>query len=227
MTRLVRVGGSVPSWMRRLAEGDRATLERLAGAVRSQFETVVAPVWADVRAAVEADRSRRARLLLEEGCEGLLRSYQPMMRWVPPVLQVDVRHDRSLHLEGRGLLLVPSYLSWRTPDFLRDPSLPPVLVYPVEPDLRVRSELRASGGGLPALIGQTRTSVLASIGAGRTTSELARRIGVSAASISQHTGVLRETGLIRSSRIGKAVLHTITPLGAALLDAADPAHPTA
>jgi DNA-binding transcriptional ArsR family regulator len=41
---------------------------------------------------------------------------------------------------------------------------------------------------------------------------------VSPASISQHTAVLRDAGLIRSSRLGKSVVHTMTPLGVALLD---------
>ncbi|GIE93000.1 ArsR/SmtB family transcription factor [Paractinoplanes rishiriensis] len=59
--------------------------------------------------------------------------------------------------------------------------------------------------------------MLESIGDGRTTTELARRLGVSAASISQHTAVLREARLIHTSRVGKAVLHTMTPLGSALL----------
>jgi DNA-binding transcriptional ArsR family regulator len=217
--RLVAAGGSPPPWLRRLAEGDRATLERLAMAIRSHYEAVVAPIWPQALAAVEADRSRRARVLLAGGAEGLLRSYQPMMRWIPPVLEIDVPHDQSLHLNGRGLLLVPSYLSWGTPDFLRDPSLPPVLVYPVERDARHPTGI--VDDCLPALIGQTRTLVLASIGEGRTTSELARRVGVSAASVSQHTTVLREAQLIHTRRVGKAVLHTMTPLGAALLAAGD------
>jgi DNA-binding transcriptional ArsR family regulator len=63
----------------------------------------------------------------------------------------------------------------------------------------------------------TRRWGLLSIGEVSPTSELARRVGVSAASVSQHTSVLREARLIQTSRAGKAVLHTITPLGAALL----------
>jgi len=72
---------------------------------------------------------------------------------------------------------------------------------------------------LAALIGDTRAAVLESVGEGRSTSELARRVGVSAASISQHTAV-RSAGLIRTGRVGKAVLHTITPLGRAMLEPA-------
>ena len=219
MTELARLGEPMPSWMRRLAEGDRDVLERVAAAMRSHHEVAVAPYWPDARAHVEADRSRRARALLDHGVEGLLDSFRPMMRWSSPVLEVETPFEQTIELDGRGLILVPSYFSWGNPDVLRDPALPPVLVYPVERDPSAFSAASpaANGGSVAALIGQTRTSVLESIGDGSTTSELARRVGVSAASVSQHTAVLREARLIHTSRVGKAVLHTITPLGAALL----------
>lgn len=68
-----------------------------------------------------------------------------------------------------------------------------------------------------ALIGATRTYVLRLIEDGCTTGELARRAGVTSGAISQHTRVLREAGLILTSRTGKSVVHTPTPLGNALL----------
>ncbi|GAB3901779.1 hypothetical protein GCM10029964_091090 [Kibdelosporangium lantanae] len=202
-----------------LADGERESLDHLAAAIRSHHRTVVAPIWHTIRAHVEADRSKRVRALLEGGCEGLLRSFLPMMRWQPPVLEIDdVPFEQTLQLEGRGLLLVPSFLSWQTPDVLYDVSLPPVLVYPMEHDLTLSVRNKTGNASVAALIGFTRAAVLESIGNGRTTSELARHVGTSASSISQHTAVLREAGLIHTSRVGKAVLHTITPLGVALLD---------
>jgi DNA-binding transcriptional ArsR family regulator len=219
MELLPRRAGQVPSWMHLLHHGDRPTLQRLATAIRGQYEFAVAPFWAEVRAHVEADRSKRARAFLDGGCEGLLRSYAPMMQWKPPVLEiVDVPYEQDLYLDGRGLLLLPSFLSWSTLDVLRDVSLPPVLVYPIERSLTLPARADQSTTSTAALIGFTRASVLESIGDGRTTSELARRVGTSAASVSQHTAVLREAGLIQTSRVGKAVLHTITPLGTALLN---------
>ncbi|GDY53473.1 hypothetical protein SVIO_040960 [Streptomyces violaceusniger] len=119
----------------------------------------------------------------------------------------------------------------------RNPELTPVLVYPVEHarcGLIPRPEQRpavASGSGAGAgsgsgsartlgkLVGQTRSAVLLEVGGGCTTSELARRVGVSLASASQHASVLREAGLVHTLRQGSAVLHTLTPLGAALLRA--------
>jgi DNA-binding transcriptional ArsR family regulator len=49
-------------------------------------------------------------------------------------------------------------------------------------------------------------------------------VGVAASSVSQHTTVLRDAGLISTQRLGKGVIHTLTPLARALLnsDAADP-----
>ncbi|GAA2605353.1 ArsR/SmtB family transcription factor [Paractinoplanes durhamensis] len=217
MVELSRLGEPTPSWMRKLAEGDRPMLQRLAAAMHSQYQSVVEPFWAEAQAHIEADRSRRARALLDHGYDGLLDSFRPIMRWSSPVLEVETPFDQELSLDGRGLWLVPSYFSWGQPDVLRDASLPPVLVYPVPRDPSVIGDRRMSDTAVAALIGQTRTSVLESIGAGSTTSELARRVGVSPASVSQHTAVLREARLIHTSRVGKAVLHTITPLGAALL----------
>lgn len=66
-------------------------------------------------------------------------------------------------------------------------------------------------------MGQTRSAILHGIGVGCTTSELARRVDVSLASASQHATVLRDAGLLSTLRQGNAVLHTLTPLGAALL----------
>ncbi|HET6949313.1 MAG TPA: winged helix-turn-helix domain-containing protein, partial [Acidimicrobiales bacterium] len=51
-----------------------------------------------------------------------------------------------------------------------------------------------------------------------TTSELARRAAVSVPSASEHAAVLRDADLIVTCRVGKAVLHTVTPLGARLLE---------
>lgn len=212
MTELAGLGKPTPSWMRGLADGDPETLGRVAAAVRSQYEAVVAPFWPKAQAQIDAERARRARILLDRGTEALLDSFRPMMRWNRPVLEVDIPFDQSVWLDGRGLRLIPSYLSWGTPDVLHDTTLPPVLVYPIEHDLS-QSPWSGPGGPTEALIGRTRTAVLECIGDGRTTTELARRIGVSAASVSQHTAVLREARLIHTSRAGKAVLHTMTHSG--------------
>ncbi|MEU1803199.1 helix-turn-helix domain-containing protein [Streptomyces sp. NPDC019937] len=219
---------ALPGWIRGLAQGERRPLDRLVSALRSYHEAVVAPYWTHIQARIEADRVVRGRALLDGGADGLLASLPPTMRWRPPVLEVDYPVDRDLKLLGRGLLLLPSFFCRRTPVTYLNPELTPVLVYPVEHARSgVPQQPRAGKAPAPAapgqtrvlgkLVGHTRSAVLLEVGGGCTTSELARRVGVSLASASQHASVLREAGLVHTLRQGGAVLHTLTPLGAALL----------
>ncbi|WP_294012880.1 helix-turn-helix domain-containing protein [Streptomyces sp.] len=138
-------------------------------------------------------------------------------RWNPPYLEVDYPVDRELRLEGRGLTLVPSYFCWRRPTALADPDLDPVLVYPVmkQPlDIAKAGEER-----LERLLGRTRSAVLVDVAGHRTrtTTELARALGLAPASASYQVGVLRGAGLVVSRRDGKHVEHTATPLALNLL----------
>ncbi|MGP3979889.1 helix-turn-helix domain-containing protein [Streptomyces sp. KR80] len=213
---------SRPGWGDSLADGDSTALGRLIGALRSYHRAAVAPYWPHIRARIEADRAARGRALLDGGADQLLASLPTTMRWRPPVLEADYPVDRDLYLGGRGLLLQPSFFCRRTPVTYHDRDLTPVLVYPVQhtAELGPAVPLNATDAdvnSLGKLVGHTRSAVLQTIGNGCTTSELARRVGVSAASASQHASVLREAGLVVTLRHGNAVLHTLTPLGAALL----------
>jgi hypothetical protein len=130
---LLATGNTLPATATALARGEPDTLHDLTGAMQQYRDLAIDPYWARIQAAVEADRARRARALLDGGVEGLLSSLRPAMHWESGVLQVrGYPHSRELHLDGRGLLLVPSFFCAATPVALLDPSLPPVLVYPVD-----------------------------------------------------------------------------------------------
>ncbi|MET7468652.1 ArsR/SmtB family transcription factor [Micromonospora sp. NPDC005686] len=215
---------ALPSSATALARGEPETLRHLTGAMARYQSLAVAPYWSRVQAAVEADRARRARAMLDGGAEGLLASLRPNMRWDSGVLEVlDYPDTRELHLDGRGLLLVPSFFCSRTPVALVDPTLPPVLVYPVDRLAGLTSGSAAGeppqGEALAALLGRTRSRVLQAADGGCTTGEMARKLRISAAAASQHTTVLRNAGLLVSKRDRNTVLHTLTPLGRAVLDA--------
>ncbi|MGZ3144714.1 ArsR/SmtB family transcription factor [Lentzea chajnantorensis] len=206
-----------PEWTRPLVEGDGAALEDLTGTLARYHCAVIEPYTDLVEDAVETDRVHRAGF---DGVEGLLRGMWPLMNWRPPVLEVQYSYDRDLHLGGRGLRLVPSYFCRRTPVALADPGLPPTLVYPVHHDWTWRRQLSSGSrpeGALAALLGTTRSSVLAAVGTGATTTELAARLGASPSAVSRHTTVLREAGLLTTVRRGLSVLHRRTALGSALL----------
>ncbi|MER7458247.1 transcriptional regulator [Micromonospora sp. NPDC126480] len=215
----------LPASASALARGEPEVLEHLTRSMAHYRDLAINPYWPRIQAAVEADRTQRARALLDGGVEGLLASLRPAMRWESGTLEVrDYPDSRELHLDGRGLLLVPSFFCARTPVALLDPELPPVLVYPVD---RLGGLAPAGGGdghpsgreALAALLGRTRAAVLEASVDGCTTGEVARRLGVSAAAASQHTSVLRNAGLLVSRRDRNTVLHTITPLGRAVLNA--------
>ncbi|MFF0367241.1 MULTISPECIES: winged helix-turn-helix domain-containing protein [unclassified Micromonospora] len=213
----------LPSSAGALARGEVGALRHLAESMEQYRSLAINPYWSRIQSAVAADRSRRARALLDGGMEGLLTSLRPAMRWENRVLEVrDYPHSRELHLDGRGLLLVPSFFCAATPVALLDPALPPVLVYPVD---RLGGLVAADGAGpagrdsLAALLGRTRAAVLQASDDGCTTGEVARKLNISPAAASQHATVLRNAGLLVSQRDRNTVLHTLTPLGRAMLDA--------
>lgn len=82
-----------------------------------------------------------------------------------------------------------------------------------------RDGRRPGRRALAALLGPTRAAVLL-IMADRpdsTTNALAEGVGVSAATISHHTAVLRQSGLITTRRSGGSVHHSLASLGEVLL----------
>ncbi|MGW3616874.1 ArsR/SmtB family transcription factor [Micromonospora arida] len=214
----------LPSSAAALARGEVSALHHLAESMEQYRLLAISPYWSRIQAAVAADRARRARALLDGGVEGLLTSLRPAMRWESGVLEVrSYPHSRELHLDGRGLLLVPSFFCAATPVALLDPALPPVLVYPVDRlGALVSADASAASGAaresLSALLGRTRAAVLQASDEGCTTGEVARQLNISPAAASQHATVLRNAGLLVSHRERNSVLHTLTPLGRAMLD---------
>lgn len=208
----------LPPWVATLNRPGTKALGTLTRALELSCRTLLEPYWPRIQTAVGTDVELRARTLLDGGTSGLLNTLRPHARWHAPVLEVDYPVDRELHLDGRGLLLIPSYFCWRRPTALADPTLGPVLVYPVaKQPLEI---VRASKDGLERLLGRTRTVVLAHLAGhgARTTSEVAMAANIALPSASYQLGVLRDGGLVASHRDGQFVRHSATPLGLRLLD---------
>jgi DNA-binding transcriptional ArsR family regulator len=211
-----------PSWTRELVRGRREAVKSLGQAMHTYHQYAVAPYWESMRTMVRADHQQKVSHLSGSGVEQLLGRIHPAVRWESPVLMVDGLPDTDLHLDGRGLRLQPSVFCWRTPTKLRDPNLPPVLVYPVKQGLGAlhRGTAEQRSRPLAALLGSTRASALEAIADGCTTTELAQRCGISLAGASRQAGILREAGLITTRRAGQAVRHDLTALGRMVLDGA-------
>jgi DNA-binding transcriptional ArsR family regulator len=206
-------------WLADLGAARAGALAELGDVLRAYHRCAVAPYWDRLRHNVHRDLAMRRQILRERGVDGLLDSFGPMMRWRRPVLEF-ARHPsgRDIHLDGRGLRLVPSYFCQTNPMTIFDNELPQVVVYPVEHDLLWLTSAHPGQDRLvlARLLGETRAAVLRASLDGCTTTELARRADTSLASASRHAAVLREAGLLTTHRHGGSVLHTATPLGAAL-----------
>jgi DNA-binding transcriptional ArsR family regulator len=207
----------LPPWMSDLARGCPRTLAGLGDALRRYYRVAVAPYWSQVSSQVANDRSARGHVLLDGGVSRMVGELSPFVTWQPPVLEVmGYPANQDLKLEGRGLILIPSYFCWDAPVTLYDVELQPVLVYPaLAPTTTIGGE---PVDQLCPLIGATRVAVLRSLKSSCTTTELARRLSISPATASHHTTVLRQAGLIGSQRHANMMLHRITALGTALLD---------
>jgi DNA-binding transcriptional ArsR family regulator len=191
-----------------------------ATAMLELWQVTIAPYWQRVLSFQEDECDARGRILMAGGVEQLLETLHPKLTWRPPVLEVPGGPDVDLRLDGRGLLLYPSVFLANRPAVAigaEPESGLPALVFAIPGDATLWDEPGDGGRALGALVGQTRASVLRALTVTRTTSQLAEQLGISLAGASQHTAVLRQTGLITTRRMRNTVLHTVTPLGIALL----------
>lgn len=222
-------GSGAPAWAWGLTDRAAEVRTGLGGTLAAYHRRAVEPYWARVLDRAAVDRARRVRALRAGGVPAMLSTFGPHMRWRAPVLEVASPMDRDLHLEGRGLTLIPSHFCWNHPVPFADPDLPPTLVYPLPRDGRWLDHAADPGGAahpaLDRLLGPTRAAILRTTTDAPNTTEVARRLDVSRASVSQHTAILREAGLITSHRHDNNVLHVITALGSALLRQTVPDEP--
>ncbi|MGW7051171.1 ArsR/SmtB family transcription factor [Streptomyces sp. NPDC054887] len=215
------------SWARAVADGDADARGLLAAGLAACHRVAVAPYWAASRSQLDVVRAQYARTFLEGGIDALLASLSPqLVRWRPPVLEVRYPRPVEVHLGGRGLILAPTLFSWRQFSLLYDPyddASVPRLTVPAVTDPATGAALwqprgSAADDALGVLLGRTRAAALREAADGCSTTELAARLGVSPAAVSQHTKALRDARLITTSRRGGSVLHMATVLGRELLD---------
>jgi DNA-binding transcriptional ArsR family regulator len=173
------------------------------------------PELDSVEAALRTDIACRMHTYLHDGVEAVLAGVSPGAIWKPPVLTLPYAFDRDLFLAGRGLRLVPSYYCLLRPVALADPVLPPTLVFPIDPATRLLTAKRRPGDHLGALVGSTRAAVLRLVMDGCSTRDLIRRVGVAPATVTYHTTVLRDAGMIITHRVTVRHMRAAVGLGRA------------
>ncbi|MEU6255110.1 DUF5937 family protein [Streptomyces sp. NPDC047043] len=206
-----------PEGRRWLADPARMIRE-LSDAMEEAWRTLVAPDWPRLRTLLEADVSFHSRRLAEVGLGGLLPEISRRFGWHSGTLTVEFRGEHERHLDGQGLVLMPSVFIW--PDVVStfEPPWQPTLAYPA----RGIGGLWAEPAGrtpdvLVRLLGRGRAAVLGALDEPATTSALAHRLGLAPSSVSAHLTLLRDAGLLTARRYGHQVLYERTPLGIALV----------
>jgi DNA-binding transcriptional ArsR family regulator len=204
---------------RALADDDAEARKRFAWAL-SSFQRLSMDTWMpQIDVLMRTERDDWARLAAE-GADRLLSNLHPRVYWKPPVLHMDSAIDADYHLGGCGLLIQPTYFGAARP-WLGTTDVPhpqPVLFVPLRRPLPLGDHEPVAPQDLIRLLGRTRATILSVLTDEGPTSngELARRVDCSPSTVSNHTEVLRESGLITTVREGKSVRHAATELGAAV-----------
>jgi Helix-turn-helix domain/Family of unknown function (DUF5937) len=211
-------GRAMPAVLEPLLRDPARELPALADLFRAYWERALAPHWPRIRALLEGDILHRARRLADGGAAALFSDIHPEVSFAEGTLRIDMPFEVSADLGGRGMVFVPSAFTWPRPAVSVEPPYAPFLVYPArgvgglwEP------ERAAAPEALAALVGARRASILSALHAPRSTTELARALELSAGSVSQHLSVLRDAGLVRGHRVGRAVLYVRSEKGETLV----------
>jgi DNA-binding transcriptional ArsR family regulator len=204
---------------RALADDDGRARTQFARALGSYQKASLDGWMPQVDELVQAEHHEWARLAAA-GPDRLLGSLHPRLAWKPPVLHMDSGVDADVHLGGCGLLIQPTVFGAGRP-WLGSTDTPwpqAVLFVPLRRQLPLGRHEPEAHEGLARLLGRTRATILRVIAdeGPCNTGQLARRLDCSPATVSNHTEVLRESGLITTVREGQSVRHATTELGAQL-----------
>ncbi|MDQ5809270.1 MAG: helix-turn-helix domain-containing protein [Actinomycetota bacterium] len=198
------------------------SVERLAQTLVGYHERVIAPYWPRLNTLLEGDVLRRARTLAFEGPEALFAGLHRAVRYRRGTIEVDKRWEQEVDPDGRGVLLIPVAFSWPDLYVITDTFWQPTVVYsPRGVGTLWQSRQPPTGEALSAALGRGRASVLKSLAAPSTTTELARTLGSSPATVSQHLTRLRHAGLVEAHRRGRRVYYRLSANGESLLDLFD------
>ena len=210
----------LPRGARNLIAAGAGGADLLANAIWQYWDAAIAPYWMRMCGVLEDDVSHRASMSLSGGLFDLLSDLHPEVTLTGHTLSIDKPHHAPSVYEGAKLTLVPSIFVW--PRLIVGHETPGEfeLTYAargvgrvwegVEPQERPEDQLGA-------LLGRSRAAILGLLEVPMSTTQLSRKLGQSAGSVSQHLSILRASGMVVSWRSGRNVLYRRTPLAASLV----------
>ncbi|MDN0201203.1 DUF5937 family protein [Streptomyces sp. S.PNR 29] len=216
---LARHQGRLGPRLRTLHADPPSRLPKVTQEIERYWELALAPYWARIRAVLDADIFHRARTVAEHGAGRLLNDLHSSVSWNDNALTL-VRGKRTMPRKsaGAGLLLIPSAFTGPGLRTRMRPPDPPQLAYPAR-GVGTLWETRPVTGVrvLTPVLGRSRTLLLTELATPASTTELARRTGLSPAGVSQCLTALRNAGLVSAHRAGRSVLYARTAAAETLL----------
>ena len=195
-------------------------LARLADEIAEYWAIAIAPDWPRMRALLDAEVQRRARRLAENGSAAILNDLHPGVTWQSGELSIDQPHCTAADVpSGAGLILIPSVFVWPSVLTVTAGEVPQ-LAYPARGVATLWERSSRESDALTALLGRGRARLLIELASPLSTTELARRTGITPGGVSQHLTTLRAAGLVVTHRRGRSLLNTRTEVAEALLTAA-------
>ena len=185
----------------------------------------MAPDWEHMYAVMDAEIAYWARQLVLGEISAVLNDLHPRLQLDHATIRLNKTGQQNYDLAGNSVLLVPEIFAG--PHLLFDPgSLGlPVIGYALRGLGMVWENNGASPPGddaLSALMGKGRTAILRRTQLPATTTDLARELGLSGATVSVHLATLKRCGMDTSWRSGRRVLYQRTALASSILSAAAP-----
>ncbi|WP_426507737.1 DUF5937 family protein [Dactylosporangium sp. McL0621] len=218
---LLRGSGSLPAALLALYEDPERELGRLAAELQAYWRVAIDPVWSRLAGLLDAEIGHRADQLTSGGIVRLLGNLHPELEYAEDTLRILWPTWQSRNrLEGAGVLLVPCVFAWPSLLVDTDPHCPALVYSPRGVGQVWDGSARSSSPPVADLLGRSRAALLVRLDLPLSTTQVARDLGLSAASVSEHLSVLRRSGLVASRRSGRQVLYQRTALGTDLLGAA-------
>lgn len=219
-------GKPTPRPAQLLIAGGAVARHRLIEAIREYWEVAIEPYWSQMRAVLEDDVSYRARQVLEGGMYDLLTDLHPEVSLKSGILSIDKPHLPDESYAHSQLTLIPSIFVWPRLIVAHNDSTSFEVFYAARGVGRVfESDAESeTADALGALLGRTRAQLLARLAVPLSTTQLARDLGQSPGTISEHLTVLRRSGLLTSWRSGRSVLYRRTPLASSIIAFSQPQH---
>jgi DNA-binding transcriptional ArsR family regulator len=219
--RLAYAGGSLPPVLAAAETDPAALLVRIADALEQYWDRCLASWWPRMHAILEADIIHRARTLALGGAQALFTDLDARVSWNDGTLRVaypssTVNVHQSVVVGGRGLVLMPT-LFIRGAVSSIDGAEPPAVMYPARGRATVWEQAEiATSAALDEVLGPARSRLLTMLEHPASTTELARRLGVTPGAVSRHLTALHNARLLNRARTGRSVLYFRSPLGDAL-----------